>query len=86
MQCNLSTYNNDWYKPGSKFKRGLWYLINCCFIRGSWNTSSNIKIFWLRVFGATVGKGVVYKARSTHKIPLEIKHWQPLLARREAFG
>ena len=73
MQCNLSTYNNDWYKPGSKFKRGLWYLINCCFIRGSWNTSSNIKIFWLRVFGATLGKGIVIKPAVHIKYPWKLK-------------
>ena len=73
MQCNLSTYNNDWYKPGSRFKRGLWYLINCCFIRGSWNTSSNIKIFWLRVFGATLGKGIVIKPGVHIKYPWKLK-------------
>ena len=72
MQCNLSTYNNDWYKPGSKFKRGLWYLINCCFIRGSWNMSSNIKIFWLRVFGATVGKGVIIRPAVHIKYPWKL--------------
>ena len=72
MQCNLSTYNNDWYKPGSRFKRGLWYLINCFFIRGSWNTSSNIKIFWLRVFGATLGKGIVIKPAVHIKYPWKL--------------
>ena len=72
MQCNLSTYNNDWYLPGSKLKIAFWYLINSCFFRGSWNTSSNLKIFWLRVFGATVGKGVIIRPAVNIKYPWKL--------------
>ena len=73
MKCDLSTYNNDWYKPGSKLKRALWYLINTCFFKGSWNISSNIKIFWLRVFGASIGKAIIIRSRVNIKYPWKLK-------------
>ncbi len=35
--------------------------------------SSNIKIFWLRVFGATVGKGVIIRPTVNIKYPWKLK-------------
>ena len=31
MQCDLSSYNNDWYVPGSKLKIAFWFLISIIF-------------------------------------------------------
>jgi len=73
MQCDLSSYNNDWYVPGSKLKIAFWFLINAFFFKGSWNISSNVKIFWLRVFGATLGKGIVIKPGVHIKYPWKLK-------------
>ena len=72
MQCDLSSYNNDWYVPGSKLKIAFWFLINAFFFKGSWNISSNVKIFWLRVFGATVGKGVIIRQTVNIKYPWKL--------------
>ena len=39
------------------------------FFKTSWNTLSNLKVFLLRVFGATVGKKVVLKPNINIKYP-----------------
>ncbi len=59
--------------PGSKLKIAFWFLINAFFFKGSWNISSNVKIFWLRVFGATLGKGIVIKPGVHIKYPWKLK-------------
>ncbi len=69
-RVDLTTYNNSWYSPGASFfKRSCWYLINSIFLRSACNPFSSIKIFWLRVFGAKVGKGVVLKPCVNIKYP-----------------
>lgn len=72
MKTDLSSYDNSWYKPGSKVKRLLWYLISVVFIQSSWNASSGLKIFLLRSFGARIGTGVVIKPRVTIKYPWKL--------------
>lgn len=69
MKTNLSTYNNDWYKPGSKLKRLLWYIVSFVFFQSSWNVSSKLKLFWLKLFGAKLGRGVVVKPNVIIKYP-----------------
>ncbi|WP_231850165.1 WcaF family extracellular polysaccharide biosynthesis acetyltransferase [Winogradskyella sp. PG-2] len=73
MKTDLSTYNNDWYQPGSKVKRLLWYMVSIIFFESAWNVSSALKVFWLRRFGATLGKGVVIKPKVTIKYPWKLK-------------
>ncbi len=72
MKTDLSSYNNSWYHPGSRIKRMLWYLVSLFFFQGSWNVSSGIKVFWLRVFGAQLGKGIVIKPQVTIKYPWKL--------------
>jgi len=74
-QTDLSSYNNDWYKPGSAIKRGLWYVANVSFLLNPMFPFSRAKIALLRIFGATIGKGVVIKPGVNIKYPwlLEIK-------------
>ena len=43
------------------------------FFKTSWNIFSNLKIFWLRVFGATVGKGVIIRPAVNIKYPWKLK-------------
>ncbi|BAO76204.1 acetyltransferase [Winogradskyella sp. PG-2] len=73
LKTDLSTYNNDWYQPGSKVKRLLWYMVSIIFFESAWNVSSALKVFWLRRFGATLGKGVVIKPKVTIKYPWKLK-------------
>lgn len=68
-KTDLSAYNNEWYKPGAPFLvRGLWYLVNAAFFSSSYPFSF-VKVFFLRMFGAKVGKGVVLKPRINIKYP-----------------
>jgi putative colanic acid biosynthesis acetyltransferase WcaF len=72
LKTDLSTYNNNWYHPGSRVKRMLWYIISLLFFQNAWNVVSKSKIFWLRVFGAHVGRGVVIKPQVTIKYPWKL--------------
>lgn len=66
---DLSQFNNDWYKPGAgPFKKVLWYVINSVFINSVFPISK-VKVMWLRIFGASIGKGVVIKPHVNIKYP-----------------
>lgn len=70
---DLSKYDNSWYHPGAGFlKRFLWYCINATFIHSYFPVSS-IKVFWLRLFGAKIGTGVVVKPNVNIKYPWRLK-------------
>lgn len=69
MKTDLSKYNNQWFKPGNSVKRFFWYFINLIYFKNPFNPFSKLKIFWLRVFGAKVGKGVVIKPAVNIKYP-----------------
>ena len=69
FKTDLSKYNNDWYRPGaSLLVRVIWYLVNRTFFI-SYFPFSSIKIFFLRMFGARIGKGVVLKPHLNIKYP-----------------
>ncbi|MEH6535219.1 MAG: WcaF family extracellular polysaccharide biosynthesis acetyltransferase [Psychroserpens sp.] len=72
MKTDLSTYNNNWYQPGSKLKRFLWYFVNELFLKNRFNPSSSLKIFWLKRFGAKIGSGVVIKPSVNIKYPWKL--------------
>ncbi len=69
MKTELASFNNDWYKPGSKVKRAIWYCFNATFLLNPMNPFSGLKKFVLRLFGAKIGKGVVLKQRINVKYP-----------------
>jgi putative colanic acid biosynthesis acetyltransferase WcaF len=73
MKTDLSTFNNDWYKPGSKVKRVLWYFFNNAFLLNPYNPFGSLKKFVLRLFGAKIGKSVVIKQRVNVKYPWNLK-------------
>lgn len=68
-KTDLSSFENKWYRPGSKLKIGIWYLINLLFFKSSLNPFSKLKVLLLRLFGAKVGKGVVIKPNVNIKYP-----------------
>jgi len=68
MKTDLSKYNNSWYKPGSAFKRGVWYILNIMFFRSAF-PFYGFKRFLLRSFGARVGKNVLIKPYVNIKYP-----------------
>lgn len=69
---DLSTYNNNWYKPGNPVKRFFWYFANVMFMKNGWFPYSGFKRFLLRLFGAKVGKGVVIKPCVNIKFPWKL--------------
>ncbi|MFN5459472.1 MAG: WcaF family extracellular polysaccharide biosynthesis acetyltransferase [Bacteroidota bacterium] len=69
IRQNLSTFNNDWYRPGKNlFVRLLWMFTSRIWVN-SWFPLSNIKVIILRMFGARIGKGVVIKPYVNIKYP-----------------
>lgn len=68
-QVDLAKFNNDWYTPGNRMKRTLWFLINACFLQNPVLPFSGLKIFWLRTFGAKIGNNVVIKPSVNIKYP-----------------
>jgi len=65
----LSSYNNDWYNPGSKIKRIVWYLTNMLFFKTMLPFPSGFKTKLLMLFGTKMGKGVVIKPDVNIKYP-----------------
>lgn len=72
MPTDLSSFNNDWYKPGSALKRFLWYFFNAVYLLNPYNPFGGSRKFVLRMFGAKVGKGVVIKPRVNVKYPWKL--------------
>ncbi len=70
MSIRLDTYNNSWYKPGgSAIKRLLWYFVNVVFFQTALFPFNGLKVFFLRIFGSQIGKGVVVKPSVNIKYP-----------------
>ena len=69
IKTDLKKYNNSWYKPGNKFKILIWYVLSRVFIDTSIPFPYGIKRLILRVMGAEIGKGVVFKQRVVIKYP-----------------
>ena len=72
-KINLASFNNDWYQPGSKVKIILWYFVNALFLKNSWCPFSAIKVFFLRLFGAKIGRNVLFKPGVSVKYPWKLK-------------
>ncbi len=58
----LKKVNNAAYKTtidvgAGKLIQVVWYCINILFFKNSWNVSSGLKVFLLKLFGARYGKG-----------------------------
>jgi putative colanic acid biosynthesis acetyltransferase WcaF len=66
---DLSSYNNNWYNPGSSIKRGIWYFVNIFFFKTGLFPFYSLKIFLLKLFSAKVGKGVCIKPFVNIKYP-----------------
>lgn len=69
-KVSLASFNNDRYNPGAgAIKRTLWYFVNVLFFINPLNPVSALKVWLLRLFGASVGKGVVIKPGVNIKYP-----------------
>ena len=71
---NLSKFNNGWYQPGGNaFTRVAWYLVNAFVFRTYLFPFYSVKSSILRLFGASVGKGLVIKPSVNIKYPWHLK-------------
>jgi putative colanic acid biosynthesis acetyltransferase WcaF len=69
LKTDLSKFNNDWYNSGGNFfSRACWYIVSSWFFKSAFPFYAP-KRFFLRLFGAKVGKGVVIKPHVTIKYP-----------------
>ena len=68
-QVDLSAYNNQWYKPGGRFRKTAWYFINIIFFKSSLFPFYGVKVLLLKMFGAKIGKGVLIKPNVNIKYP-----------------
>lgn len=70
MGVDLSSFNNAWYHPGRGFLvRTIWHFVNALLLQSALNPSSGFKVALLRLFGATIGTGVVLKPSINVKYP-----------------
>ena len=69
---DLSKFNNKSYNPGSILRRFLWYFVNIIFFKSSIFPFNFIKVFFLKLFGARVGKGVIVKPNVNIKYPWKL--------------
>ena len=69
-EVHLSSFNTGNFNKGAGFiKQTLWYFVNALFVRASWNPFMGIKMFFLKLFGAKIGKGLVIKNNVNIKFP-----------------
>ena len=66
---DLSTFNNEWFKPGPRLRRFAWYFTNIIFFKSSIFPVYSIKRGLLRVFGASISRGVLVKPCVNIKYP-----------------
>jgi putative colanic acid biosynthesis acetyltransferase WcaF len=60
---DLRRYDNRSFDRGaSTLKEGLWHLCQGFFFQPLWYVPSPIRVFWLRLFGARIGRGVIVRA------------------------
>ena len=68
-KTDLSRFNNDWYRPGPRWKIVLWFVLNNVSVKTYLPLPVGLKISVLRAFGATIGRGVMIKPGVNIKYP-----------------
>jgi len=69
MKVDLSKFSSGNYKAGPKLKVLLWFFVNYYIFNSSFPWPYSVKKKLLRLFGATVGKGLVIKPNVRIKNP-----------------
>ena len=68
-KTDLSRYDNSWYKPGSRWKIVVWYLVNAVILKSYLPIPVGIKKTVMQLFGAKIGHGVMIKPGVNVKYP-----------------
>jgi putative colanic acid biosynthesis acetyltransferase WcaF len=70
VKTDLSSYDNSWYRPGAGIlKRTIWHFVNHLVFTHGLLPFSSLKVFVLKIFGASVGQGVNIKPSVNVKYP-----------------
>lgn len=73
-KTTLHQYDNTWYRPGkSPLVRLVWYYVNFLFFQSAWLPLGSLKVWLLRLFGASVGQGVTIKPSVNIKYPWRLR-------------
>lgn len=59
-----------WDRPGAMIY--LWAIFELLFVSNPWQISSNLRVRILRLFGAEIGTGVVFRPRTRVKFPWKL--------------
>lgn len=71
---NLATFDNtDFDRGAARWVELLWFVVRGIFFFSRIPLPSAIKVFWLRVFGAKVGRGVVVRSRVNVTFPWRLE-------------
>lgn len=69
LKSNLYSYNNDFYKSGSKMIIVLWYFTNIVLFKTGLPWPQFVKRKSLKLFGCKLGKRVILKPNISIKYP-----------------
>ncbi len=60
-----------WDQP--RWKVYLWAVVELLFVTNPWQISSSIRVRALRLFGAEIGSGVIFRPRTRVKFPWKLR-------------
>ena len=71
---SLQNYSANGFDRGaSRLKEALWWVVRSLFFEPRFPVPSKLKVFWLRLFGAQVGEGVVIRSRVNMTFPWKVE-------------
>lgn len=71
---DLATYTAAGFDRGaSRLKEIFWVLVKCVFFQTAFPWPSAARVFWLRLFGASIGNGVVVRSRVNITFPWRLR-------------
>jgi putative colanic acid biosynthesis acetyltransferase WcaF len=71
---NLASYTAAGFDRGaSRIKEVFWVLVKLLFFQSGFPWPSALRVFWLRLFGATVGEGVVIRSQVNITFPWRLR-------------